>query len=78
MDTYEIDATIQGSYFVGDGQGAVVCVRTRRLGSSPVVVGTTTDQGRLNFGFNAKYLKSGQVQGSHLGRSFIGPKATTC
>jgi hypothetical protein len=65
MDTYEIDAVIGGSYFVGDGQGAVV-VYDPSLGFITGGGWYTTDQGRLNFGFNAKYLKSGQIQGSLL------------
>jgi uncharacterized repeat protein (TIGR01451 family) len=65
MDTYEIDATIGGDYFVGGGQGAIV-VYDPSLGFITGGGWYTTDQGRLNFGFNAKYLKSGQIQGSLL------------
>jgi hypothetical protein len=65
MDTYEIDAIIGGEYFVGDGVGAIV-VFDPALGFITGGGWYTTDQGRLNFGFNAKYLKSGQIQGSLL------------
>jgi len=65
MDTYEIDATIGGNYFVGEGVGSVV-VFDPSLGFITGGGWYTTDQGRINFGFNAKYLKSGQIQGSLL------------
>jgi uncharacterized repeat protein (TIGR01451 family) len=65
MDTYQVDAVIGGDYFVGDGVGALV-VFDPSLGFITGGGWYTTDQGRVNFGFNAKYLKSGQVQGSLL------------
>jgi hypothetical protein len=65
MDTYEVDAVINGDYFVGDGAGALV-VFDPSLGFITGGGWYTTDQGRVNFGFNAKYLKSGQIQGSLL------------
>jgi hypothetical protein len=64
-DTYEIDAAIGGDYFVGGGTGATV-VFDPSLGFITGGGWYTTTEGRLNFGFNAKYLKSGQVQGSLL------------
>jgi len=65
MDTYEIDATINGDYFTGSGVGSIV-VFDPALGFITGGGWYSTDQGRLNFGFNAKYLKSGQIQGSLL------------
>jgi hypothetical protein len=65
MDTYEVDALIQGDYFVGDGAGALV-VFDPSLGFITGGGWFTSSDGRINFGFNAKYLKSGQVQGSLL------------
>jgi hypothetical protein len=65
MDTYEIDAVIGGNYFVGEGVGAIV-VFDPSLGFITGGGWYTTSEGRVNFGFNAKYLKSGQVQGSLL------------
>ncbi len=66
-DVYELTATIQGSYFTGGGVGALTVYNPS--------LGFTTGGGwyadpnsgyRYNFGFNAKILKSGQVQGSLL------------
>ena len=65
MDTYEINAVIGGDYFLGQGDGAIV-VFDPALGFITGGGWYTTAEGRLNFGFNAKYLKSGQVQGSLL------------
>jgi uncharacterized repeat protein (TIGR01451 family) len=64
-DTYEVDSLIQGNYFVGDGTGALV-VFDPSLGFITGGGWYTTSDGRVNFGFNAKYLKSGQIQGSLL------------
>jgi hypothetical protein len=64
-DTYQVDATIQGDYFVGSGIGALV-VYDPALGFITGGGWYTTDLGRVNFGFNAKILKSQQVQGSLL------------
>jgi uncharacterized repeat protein (TIGR01451 family) len=66
-DVYELTATIQGDYFQGGGVGALTVYNP--------ALGFTTGGGwytdptngyRYNFGFNAKILKSGQVQGSLL------------
>jgi hypothetical protein len=66
-DVYELTATINGNYFQGTGLGALVVYNPS--------LGFTTGGGwytdpishyRYNFGFNAKILKSGQVQGSLL------------
>jgi hypothetical protein len=64
---YELTATIGGSYFHGSGLGVLTVYNPS--------LGFTTGGGwymdpsnnyRYNFGFNAKILKSGQVQGSVL------------
>jgi uncharacterized repeat protein (TIGR01451 family) len=65
-DVYELTATIGGSYFKGDGIGALV-VYNPALGFTTGGGWYTDPNGyRYNFGFNAKILKSGQVQGSLL------------
>jgi hypothetical protein len=66
-DVYELTATIGGNYFQGGGLGALV-VYNPSLGFT-TGGGWYTDPSngyRYNFGFNAKILKSGQVQGSLL------------
>jgi hypothetical protein len=67
-DVYELNATIGGTYFQGSGVGALT-VYNPALGFT-TGGGWYTDPSqpgvRYNFGFNAKILKSGQVQGSLL------------
>ncbi len=64
-DTYQVDADIQGDYFDGSGVGALV-VYNPALGFITGGGRYTTNEGVLNFGFNAK-LKSGtSAQGSLL------------
>ena len=63
---FEAAALIGGNHFVGSGLGAVT-VYDPRLGfvtGGGWVIGV--DGARVNFGFNAKLLKSGQLQGSLL------------
>jgi hypothetical protein len=78
---YEIDATINpyaggsapaGSYFTGGGTG-VLTVIDPSLGFTTgggwfnyVDANNPANNAKVNFGFNAKVLKSGQVQGSVL------------
>lgn len=64
-DTYLIEAVIGGNYFVGSGVGAMV-VYDPSLGFITGGGWFDTAYGRINFGFNAKYLRSGQAQGSLL------------
>ena len=65
MDTYQVSAVINGSYFVGSGDSALV-VYDPALGFITGGGRYATNEGRVDFGFNAKYLKSGQIQGSLL------------
>jgi hypothetical protein len=65
VNVYDAIATIRGDYFTGGGEGAVTIMDP--------TLGFTTGGGwfpygdaKVNFGFNAKILKSGQVQGSLL------------
>jgi hypothetical protein len=66
VDVYEVDATIGGSYFTGGGASALD-VYNPALGFATGGGWFTLGDGtRVNFGFTAKYLKSGQIQGSVL------------
>ncbi len=66
VNVYELTATIGGNHFTGGGLSA--------LSVYDPALGFTTgggwfkaaDGAKVNFGFNAKYLKSGQIQGSVL------------
>jgi hypothetical protein len=74
VDVYEINATIGGNYFQGSGLGALTVYDptlgfTTGGGWYTMPDDTTsdpTDIARVNFGFNAKVLKSGQTQGALL------------
>jgi hypothetical protein len=73
VNVWEIDATIGGNWYTGTGVG-VLTVMDPSLGfttgggwfnyADPN--GVTANNAKVNFGFNAKILKSGQVQGSVL------------
>jgi hypothetical protein len=65
VNVYEANATIGGDYFTGSGQG-VITVMDPTLGFTTGGGWFNTANGKVNFGFNAKILKSGQVQGSLL------------
>jgi len=82
VNVYEIDATIgsftgtvpaPGAYFTGGGVG-VITIMDPSLGFTTGggwfnyvdPSGTTANNAKVHFGFNAKVLKSGQVQGSVL------------
>jgi uncharacterized repeat protein (TIGR01451 family) len=66
VDVYQVDATITGDYFTGTGVGALD-VYNPALGFATGGGWFKLDDGtRMNFGFTAKYLKSGQIQGSVL------------
>jgi uncharacterized repeat protein (TIGR01451 family) len=66
VDVYDVVATIGGNYFQGGGESALD-VYNPSLGFTTGGGTYTDDNGnRVNFGFTAKVLKSGQVQGSML------------
>jgi hypothetical protein len=66
VNVYEVNATVNGDYFTGSGIGAIT-VMDPALGFTTGGGWFRLDDGtRVNFGFNAKILKSGQVQGSLL------------
>jgi hypothetical protein len=63
-NVYDTIATIGGNYFLGGGEG-VITVYNPALGFTTGGGWYTADNGdRVNFGFNVKYLKSGNIQGS--------------
>jgi VCBS repeat-containing protein len=69
VNVYEVSAVIGGNYFTGDGLGVITIMDpalgfTTGGGFFTMMDGTTPV--KVNFGFNAKVLKSGQVQGSSL------------
>ncbi len=65
VNVYEASATIQGDYFIGSGLGAVT-VYDPALGFA-TGGGWFRDAGnRVNFGFNVKFLNSGNMKGSLL------------
>src|SRR5439155_14313736 len=63
---YEVDATIASDYFQGTGVG-VLLIYDPTAGMTTGGGWFTADDGaKVNFGFNAKFLKSGQAQGNFL------------
>ncbi len=72
VNVYDATATIGGDYFTGNGEGAIT-IMDPTLGFTtgggwfnyvdPLIA---ANNAKVNFGFNAKILKSGQVQGSLL------------
>jgi hypothetical protein len=65
VNVYEIDATIGGNWYTGGGAG-VLTVMDPSLGFTTGGGWFNYGDAKVNFGFNAKILKSGQVQGSVL------------
>jgi uncharacterized repeat protein (TIGR01451 family) len=64
---YEVDATIVNSdYFVGTGAGVLLIYDPTAGMTTGGGWFTAADGSRVNFGFNAKFLKSGQAQGNFL------------
>ena len=69
---YDATATIGGDYFIGSGEGAVT-IMDPSLGFTTgggwfnyTDPSNSANNAKVNFGFNAKILKSSQVQGSVL------------
>jgi hypothetical protein len=65
VNVYDTIATIKGDYFIGSGEGAIT-VMDPSLGFTTGGGWFNAGDAKVNFGFNAKILKSGQVQGSLL------------
>jgi hypothetical protein len=65
VNVYDATATIGGQYFTGSGEG-VITVMDPSLGFTTGGGWFNYGDAKVNFGFNAKILKSGQVQGSLL------------
>jgi len=66
VNVYDVTASIGGDYFTGGGEG-VLTIMDPSLGFTTGGGHFNLSDGtRVNFGFNAKVLKSGQVQGSVL------------
>jgi SdrD B-like domain/Bacterial Ig domain/Prealbumin-like fold domain len=65
VNVYDATATIGGQYFTGGGEG-VITVMDPSLGFTTGGGWFNYGDAKVNFGFNAKILKSGQVQGSLL------------
>jgi hypothetical protein len=66
VNVYDVVATIGGDYFQGGGE-SVLTVYNPALGfTTGGGTFTAADGTKVNFGFNVKYLKNGQIQGSWL------------
>jgi hypothetical protein len=65
VNVYDATATIGGDYFTGNGEG-VITIMDPSLGFTTGGGWFNYGDAKVNFGFNAKILKSGQVQGSVL------------
>jgi len=65
-NVYEVDINVGGNYFIGSTSSALDVVDPSLGFTTGGGWFTANDGSKVNFGFNAKILKSGQVQGSFL------------
>jgi len=66
VNVYDATATIGGQHFIGSGQGAITVMDPSLGFTTGGGWFNAADGTKVNFGFNAKILKSGQVQGALL------------